>query len=109
MARVALPTAADVNRAVDRDAVPGQRTGRAYKSQRLPHGTGGDGAAGGGGALVGMSAAVAAPNGAAMSNAEMPIITSEVRFMVFPHLKAVHFTVPVRNLRSIRDWTAGKN
>jgi hypothetical protein len=31
-----------------------------------------------------MSAAVAAPNGAAISNAEMPIIPSEVRFIVFP-------------------------
>jgi hypothetical protein len=38
-----------------------------------------------------MSAALAAPKGAAMSNAETPIMPSEVRFMVIPHLKAVHY------------------
>src|SRR5580693_35228 len=76
--------------------MPYQVSGQAVvtKSHRLPHGTGGVGGAGaaaGGGALVAMSAAVAAPNGAAMSNAEMPIVPSEARFMVFPHLKAVHY------------------
>jgi hypothetical protein len=75
--------------------MPYQVSGQAVvtKSHRLPHGTGGVGGAGtaaGGGALVAMSAALAAPKGATMSNAETPIMPSEVRFMVIPHLKAVH-------------------
>jgi hypothetical protein len=69
--------------------MPYQVNGQAVatKSQRLPHGAGGGGEAGtaaGGGALVAMSAAEAAPNGAAMSNAETPIMPSEARFMVVP-------------------------
>jgi hypothetical protein len=66
--------------------MPYQVSGQAVaiKSQRLPHEAGEAGAAAGGGALVGMSAAVAVPNGAAMSNAETAIMPSEVRFMVSP-------------------------
>src|ERR1700686_1058947 len=74
--------------------MPYQVSGQAVatKSQRLPHEGGGEaGAAAGGGALVAMSAALAAPNGAATSNAETPIMPSEVRFMVISHPKAVHY------------------
>jgi hypothetical protein len=52
------------------------------KSQRLPHAAGAVTAAGGG-AFVTMSA-IAAFNGAAMSNVETPTMPSEVRFMVVP-------------------------
>ena len=65
--------------------MPFQVSGQAVatKFQRLSHGTGGGGeaaAAAGGGALVGMSAAVAAPNGAAMNNAE----TTNLKFLRNP-------------------------
>src|SRR3984957_15819278 len=90
--------------------MPYQVSGQAVatKSQRLPHDTGVAGAAAGGGALVGMSAALAPPNGATMSNAEMPIIPSEVRFMVFSHLKAVHYLrvefCTMRGCAAERSW-----
>ena len=51
------------------------------KSQKLVQAAGAVTAVGGG-ALVAMSAAVAAGSAAAMSNVEMPAMLSEVRFMV---------------------------
>src|SRR5580692_535975 len=90
--------------------MPYQVSGQAVatKSHRLPHDAGVTGAAAGGGALVGMSAALAPPNGAAMSNAETPIIPSEVRFMVFSHLKAVHCLhadlCTMRSCAAERSW-----
>src|SRR5271169_2059282 len=90
--------------------MPYQVSGQAVaiKSQRLPHEAGVAGAAAGGGALVGMSAALAPPNGAVMSNAETPIIPSEVRFMAIPHLKAAHYLrddfSTMRGCAAERSW-----
>jgi hypothetical protein len=69
--------------------MPYQVNGQAVatKSQRLSQGAGAGGEAGaaaGGGALVTMSAALAALSGAAMSNAKTPAMPSEVTFMVSP-------------------------
>jgi hypothetical protein len=69
--------------------MPYQVNGQAVatKSQRLSQGAGAGGEAGaaaGGGALVTMSAALAALSGVAMSNAKTPAMPSEVTFMVSP-------------------------
>jgi hypothetical protein len=53
------------------------------KSQKLVQAAGAVTAVGGG-AFVAMSAAVAAVSDAAMSNVEMPVMLSEVRFMIIP-------------------------
>ena len=87
---VTLPTAADINRAVDSDAVPGQWTGRGYKVPKAAH-TEREGMpsrrqlTGGGAFVTMMLSAHASPVHAAPAIPRIIAVQTPKKFYVVPH------------------------